>query len=70
MNSHDAAKRLISQPDTARWRAEANHVARANSLMSVRAGVSAGQSKRTRTPPEAATGGGSALREGGQRSDE
>ena len=47
-----------------RWHKTANHDAASNSLISVRAGVSAGQSKRERTPPEAATGCSGALRAG------
>ena len=45
-----------------RWHEIANRHAAGNSLISVRAGVSAGQSKYARTPPEAATGCSSALR--------
>ena len=45
-----------------RWHEKANQHAASNSLISVRAGVSADQSKRAKTPPEAATGCSSALR--------
>ena len=44
-----------------RWLKAVEPATKANSLISVRADVSAGQSKRTRTPPKAANGRGSAL---------
>ena len=56
MNSHEAAKPQIPF-GAGRWLDAtrlADETSRSNSLISARAGVSAGQSKRTRTPPEAA----------------
>ena len=56
LNSHDAAKPQV-RFSAARW-LEATRPThgtnQSNGLISVRAGVSAGQSKLTRTPPEAA----------------
>jgi hypothetical protein len=56
LNSHDVAKPQNLQPATSAWRETVNHVARGNSLISARASVSAGRSKRMTKPPEAATG--------------
>ena len=54
MNSHEAVQLPTSQSDLTRLPARADHLSRANSLISIGAGVSAGRSKRTRKPPEAA----------------
>ena len=57
LNSHEAAKSALLS-GAGNWLGATGPTAsasKANSRSSVRAGVSAGQSKHTRTPPEAAT---------------
>ena len=69
LNSHEAAKPRVPVR-VMRQHEEAEQHAGANSRISVRAGVSAGQPKHTRRPPESATGFTDALQRVGQRPDE
>ena len=66
LSSHETAKSQIPFDGRCWLAATAPAVRRskANSLISVRAGVSAGRSKHTMKPPETAEGSGSALRAG------
>ena len=54
LNSHEAAKSELPSGILLEDTGPTGRASKANSLISVRAGVSAGKSKRTRTPPKAA----------------